>query len=872
MSSSLLGNYTFDKKSFEGVEEVIASFDSKGFLFLNEHQRSDVVNKHLIKLIKAHKDRGFLLFEVTDYIDRIKSKNILDRYNINSIELWMNQFSELRDEENYRIRALMMGRWIPRDDYQAFFPIGMGKVYEGSHFVTAHGSPDIDTIVSSFWGWVDAFSAKVSKNLHIWNVPLGPPQSSVEVQLLFYDTIHPNFFHHFSKKRTQLAVRSFDLMTQTGFAKRRPFENSLSLDGERTLNAVVLVDEDGYYKGDWRPFDVESIRQVIMSLNHCLKWFESQIHIMLFSLFSQKEISRDDVSHFLDKVASLSMTSCDALIEFTLRQQERLQKFLQSVLNVKSGIACTFKEFMQAAESSEVIDFDTFLRHLHDLKNSELFDQTGKIIENRPLIFYYLEKIVKELNDVFRGFRLYIDTLDIGYKIKTEVFGYLPQYLSHRTDVEEIQSKMGSYPYLTVNIPGPDDRQIPVGVIHANALKSVQLGTTTLRDFCNRDETKVPGYLEVISVIDHHKSQLNTKTAATVTIADAQAANVIIAQIAFTIHDEYSLSGMDRESIDSQVKELQARAKTPSDYRILRRLYKRLEILEKKSLYYVSETREYLEYLHYLVAILDDTDLLTKMTKKDVESVASLLNRMKTIMLKKEVETIHFDDVPRDENYVQTACQKLLQNPDLHSIYRGIYEKKEKVITENLIKCAKNEPSNLFVDTKLQNGCCRVGQTKIFVSNYKTFDENKIAVCDKWYEESLKLNELKPEFDLHIHMVSTVPSADELFKGEKKECLHKDQMWVWVPFSDLSVEHLKLYLTAMKKSPKMQEQKDNVELAFFGEHAKELSTIFKESFLRALHKFPDVKTKTSYAAIFYKVGSINSRKAMVTPYLPKPGL
>lgn len=866
---NLLGNFFLEKSIFDKVEGIISSFKTDSFLSLNRYQRTQFVNATLVELIKSHKARQFLLFEVIDYIHRILENKILEKYDINSLELWMNQFSDLSEEENYRIRALIVGRWIPRDDYQAFFPVGMGKVYEGSHFVTAHGSPDIDTIVASFWGWIDAFSARVAKNLHVWNVPNGPPESSVEVDVLFFERIHPKVFSYFSKSRSQLAVRSFDLMTQQGLMRKKPYENSISLDGERNQNAVVLVDEEGYYRGDWRPFDVESIRQVITSLTHCLKWFETQIHFSLFNLFSKESLSRNDIPPFIEEVSNLSLTSCETVVEFTLRQQGLLQKFLQLVLKVQSGIGCTFKEFMQAAEGFEITDFGNFLSSIKALEMSELFDKNGKLVENRPLIFYHLEKIVKHLNEIFRGFRFYLDTLEVAFRIKTDVFGYMPQFLSHRTDVEEIQNKMGNYPYLTVNVPGPDERQIPMGVIHASALKKIHLGTTTLRDFCNREETKVPAYLEVISVMDHHKSQLNTSSAPTVCIADAQSANVITSEFAMKIHDEYSLCGMDAKTIEEQIQALQGKAKTAKDFRILRRLYQKKEILVKNSAYFVDPRREYLEYFHYLVAILDDTDILTKMTKRDVHSVAALLNKMKTISLRQEVETVNFDEIPRDESYVEKACERLLQNEDLYSVYSVIGAKKENVIAENLRKCANKEPSNLFVDTKIQNGCCRVGQTKIFPKNHKTFEENKNAISAKWLEESFQTHQKNPEVNLHIHMVSTVPGAEELYQGTHENYPYKDQMWLWVPMVDLSVEHLKLFLSAFKNSPKIQEYKEDIEVAFVGAKAKELSQIFQESFLRVTSKFLSDKTEASYAIIYYKAGSLNSRKAMVTPYLPK---
>lgn len=863
----LLGAFVFEKKTFSGIEELFTSFTTESFRVLNQYQRADVLNRALIQLMKTHADRGFLLFELLDFIHRVHENKLLDRYTISDIELWCNQFSSLTQEENYFYRALIAGRWIPREDYQQFFPIGMGKVHAGSHFVTAHQSPDIDTIVASFWGWIDAFSARVSTGLHIWNVPGGPPVSSVEVKLLFLEPMHPSVFQYLSKNRGQLTVTSFDLMTQKGFTRKKRFEHSLGMDSERNTHAVVLVDDDGYYLGDWRPFDVESIRQVIMSLQLCLRWLESRIHIMLFSLFSQTKLSRDDLPKFAQEVASLSIASSDPMKEMTLRQHQLLDSFLTKVLDVKNGVHCNFADFIAAVDVLEVADFAVFWQHITALQHSELFDASGAIVENRPLIFFYLEKIVKDLNDVFRAFRLYIDTLDIAFKIKTGVFGYFPQYLSYRTDVKEIENQMGAYPYLTVNIPGPGDKQIPVGVINALDLKQRFLGTATLRDFCNREETQIPSYLEVISVIDHHKSSLNTNMAPTAVIGDAQSANSLVSQVAFGLHDEYSVAGMSAESIQQQIDALHKKASTPSDYRILRRLYKKQEILSKKHPFYVAPLREHLEYLHYLFAILDDTDLLTKVSKRDVVSVAELMNRLKTLMLKKEVEIVSFDDLPRDEVFVKKAAARLLQTRDLYSLYKVSSDAKEKVIAENFLKCSKGETSDVFTDTKIQNGCCRVGQTKIFAKNYPLFDQHHLQIREHWYQQALALYEREPDIDLHLHMISTIACAEELFQGELYKYYHPDQMWVWIPETDIAVEHLKLFLSSFMYSPSMMN--NATQLEFCGPRAQEFASFFKESFVKGEYKISDEKTQDSYAVIYYNAGSINSRKAMVSPYLPK---
>lgn len=864
---SLLADYQFTKTSFEDLDSVFATFQEQHVLSMNTFQKTEVVGRQLIRLLKAHEDRCFLLAEVLDYIHRIHEQKILEKYTILDFELWMNQFSGLTADENYYYRALIAGKWIPREDYQAFFPIGMGKTYQGSHFVTAHQSPDIDTIVSSFWGWMDAFAARVGTGLHVWNVPGGAPESCVEVGILFHRILHARTFEYLSKNRSQLNLTSFDLMTQQGFVRKRRFEHSLHLDTDRTQSAVVLVDDEGYYMGDWRPFDVESIRQVIMLLNLCIRWFETTIHVHLFTLFSQQDLKRQDILEFAQTLKQLSVIDSEPLKEMTLRQQNLLETFLKEVVLIPAGLHATLFEIIGAIESLELSSGMLLWEHIQALADSQLFNPQGALVENRPLMFEHLEKIVVDLQETFKAFRQYVDTLDIGYQIKTKVFGHYPQYLSYRTDVSEIENQMGAYPYLTVNVPGPSEKQIPIGIIRAQDLKKPYLGTATLRDFCNRDETKVPPYLEVISVVDHHKSSLSTNTAPTATIADAQSVNSIIAQIAFTVHDEYSLGGMDAEAIAEQIKHLAPCASTQADFRILRRLYKKQEILKKQQQFFIDPKREYLEYLHYLYAILDDTDLLTKVSKKDIEAVRDLLNRLKSLMAKQEVETVDFDDLVRDLQFVKKAAAKLLANPDLYSLYSISSAEKEKTISENFIKCSEGKTSDIFMDTKIQNGCCRVGQTKMFNQNYPLYKKLHMQIRDFWYQTACSVAEKEKEIDLHLHMVSTIASAEEVHHGQLIKYDHPDEMWIWIPDTDLAAEHLKLFLNNFKTSPALSAETISVEC--FGKRAKEYQSIFKESFFKVEPKISMPSADLSYAVIYYTAGALNSRKAMVSPFLPK---
>lgn len=866
-----LGDFVLNPYRFEDLETVLAELKTEDYARLNHREKSERVNRLLLDLVLEAPMGAFLMIAVVEFVDAVARADVLVNYSINSFELWLNQFSGLSDKDNYMVRAKIVGKWIPRDEYQIIFPVGMGKVHPGSHFVTAHASPDLDTTVASFWGWVDAFGARVSEGVHIWNVPGGAPASSIEVSLLFHHIFGQNVFDRLAKTRTTLGLSSLELMTQRGVIKQRTDQSALLIDHERTQKAVILVDELGYFLGDWRSFDVEGVRQVIMLLNNCLRWFENTLHINIVSFFAKENLTLKELPALVSAVFDVEIRKCEPAKEFTEKQTRHMEGYLQKVLKVEKGLLATFAEFAEAMKALALYDFQECIDKVRSLDQSGLFDKDGKLIEDRPKIFHYLEEIIAILDRAIQSVRLYTERLKVALDIKTEVFGYLPQVVSYRADLNELRSKMANYPYLTVTSTDEEGRMIPLGVVRSRDLQEPILGTVTLRDFCNRDETKVPSYFEVISVIDHHKTVLNTSSAPVVYISDAQSSNCVVAELAFQINDSYSSGGMTIDAIQAQIEKMQNNFKTPMDKRIMRKLLKRLNAalhIEPND-YFVDPLREFIEYLHFLYAILDDTDLLTKVSRRDVECVGRLLNRLKSLMEGQVVEIIHFDDLPHDERFTQAAANRILQHPDMYSLYQKIYLAKEQLVEENLLLCSEGKESSIFVDTKIQNGCARIGQTKMFVNNYPSYVKNAEKLHEMWVAESKDFFADQREVSLYMHMLSTIAGAEDLYSGAKGDYSHSDELWIWIPMTDQSVENLKTFLNAFRSSLQIEAHKDSVEVEFLGPNGKELSKIFKESFLEnAPHHFSK-GGKDSYAIIRYPAGTINSRKAMISPYLPK---
>ncbi|NGX39907.1 MAG: hypothetical protein KR126chlam1_01244 [Chlamydiae bacterium] len=869
--AEFLGDYVLSPFHFEGLDGIFKGFHSEDFSKLNHKEKSERVNHALLELILAAPEgSGFLLIAVLFFIDRVHKEELLVGYNLSSFELWLNQFSGLGFQENYKVRGKVVGKWVPRDEYQILFPIGMGKVHPGSHFVTAHASPDLDTTIASFWGWVDAFGARVAEGLHVWNVPGGVPASSIEVAVLFQHVFGQRSLQYMAKTRTRLSLSSLELMTQRGVVKQKTDQSSLAIDHERAQKAIILVDDQGYFLGDWRSFDVEGVRQVIMLLNNCLRWFENNLHVKIVSLFAKEDLSLRDLPGFVEEVFEIKVKDCDPADEFTDKQKRWMDGYLRKVLFIEKGLEATFSSFAKGMKKLGVADFQKCIDQVDSLSSSSLFDQKGQLVEDRPQIFHYLEEIIAVLDRAIYGARLYTERLEVALNIKTKVFGYLPQVVSYRADVDELKSKMGNYPYLTVTSTNEEGQMIPLGVVRGRDLHQQILGTVSLRDFCNREETKIPSYLEVISVIDHHKTVLQTSSVPVVHISDAQSSNAVVAQLAFVINDKYSTGGMSLAEIEGQMKKVQGDIENPKSKRLMQRLLDRYSAAKhlKEERYFVDPLREFIEYLHFLYAIIDDTDLLTKVSRRDIECVASLLNRLKSLMEGEELEIIEFDDLPQDKTFVQKAATRILKNPDMYSIYRKTYVAKEQLMEESLKFCAEGKESNVFIDTKLQNGCCRVGQTKIFPNNLASFASVGDKLRATFVDESKDFFADRREVDLYLHMISSIAGAEDLFSGVNGEFQHKDELWVWIPMTEQSIEHLKGFLGGFHSSRQILDHEKDLEVVFMGPGAAELSKIFKENFPCPHHHMLETEKKTM-AVIRYKAGTINSRKSMISPYLPK---
>ncbi len=864
-SKTLLGEYPISYSPFQNLDTVFTEILEK---HLSPRHTLEYVHKQLLQCIQEAASPCFLLPAILEYIERVSKEGVLPSpYRFVDFEFWLNKFSGISDEENLKVRAKIIGTWVPREAYQKLFPIGMNKTFDGSHFVAAHASPDIDTTTASFWGWVDAFGAKVADGVHYWSLPGTFPDS--HFTFVFSQFFSKYVFSQLARSVPTLTLNALDLVTQKDMIKMHMHRLASTVDHAHAHKAIILVDDHDHYRGDWRVADAEEVLQIVLLFDACIRWFENSIHTTLISLFAKKTIHLKDIVATIGPIFEIPLHTIPPVKVYTERQKNRLHDYVTKVIGLPQGLDGNFLQLGEELDKRIQAGFQPFYAAIRSLSDAALFTAHEELIEDRQKIFARLEKIIELLDQVTHAVYHFVNQLCTMVETKEKVLGVQPQHVVLKSDVDEVKSKIADFDHVTVVTVEGEKSLIPVGVIHAHDLRKPVLGTVSLRDFSNEQETQMASYLEVISVVDHHKTSLKTMSAPCFLIADAQSANTLVAELSFSLNAKYSHMGIPEEVIDKQLEDIQA--KTPHKLQQMRHLLQLKMNAEhcKKSGFFVDPQREFAEYYTCLYAILDDTDLLTKVSTRDVLCVTTLLNRMKSITQRAYTQIITLDDIPQDASFASNAVQRILQNDDMYSIYKTMYAFKEQEVADNLAQCIAGKPSSIFTDTKEQNGCCRVGQTKIFNTNYPFFKEHAQELRALWVNDARAVNKAKPQVTFHMHMISTVAGADEVYSGHITGWDHEDEIWLWIPPTQPAVDRLVRFLIAFQATPAVQNNRMSV--SFFGENARELRQIFEQNFPAATQTplGSQVPQGLPIACLKFIAGSINSRKAQITPCLPR---
>jgi len=623
-----------------------------------------------------------------------------------------------------------------------------------------------------------------------------------------------------------MTISAADLLTKREFHRVLESARGDSIDHSRTEHAVIVVDEEGFYKGEWRSGDAEDVRQVVSGLAHALRWFEGQCHAGMIRVLAHEKATSEKVVASYERLLKTEIHNCPAVKELSDRAKKLFHEYLRKVIGLQKG--STFLELLLQLDAIFSSSFGNFFAKCEALTSPALFTAQGHMKADRAGTAQAVEAVVEAITNALQAAFDQMERLSHLLEVKRTVLGYLPTFVTLKSDVEEMRSKMGHFDHLTVVVPDGDDRWFPVGVVYADDLRRSVLGTVSFRDFSSTEETKIASYIEVISIVDHHKLRLQTSTPPTLLIGDVQSSNTLMAEQSLRINAKYAKGGGE---------------------------------------FFIDPRRELSECFMYIFGILDDTDLLSKVSRRDIFSLRDVLHRMRTVVDGREPSLISFDHIREDKDFVRNAAKVLLRDEDLHSIYANVYRFREKEVEEALAAAAQGLPSTLFMDTKEQNGCCRVGQVKLFHNNIRSYQAHRQELITLWHREAENVCTDRPQVDFFLQMVSTVPSEKEVFRGAEGLWDHKDEIWIWNPDGGVPEQRLIAFLNSFDASSTARSLAIDVEIV--GPQAEKRKGLVVQNFPRARH----VKVQTTGygpTIIFlrYPAGAINSRKSQVSPFLP----
>jgi hypothetical protein len=136
--------------------------------------------------------------------------------------------------------------------------------------------------------------------------------------------------------------------------------------------------------------------------------------------------------------------------------------------------------------------------------------------------------------------------------------------------------------------------------------------------------------------------------------------------------------------------------------------------------------------------------------------------------------------------------------------------------------------------------------------------------------ESNKVSNSKKEVDLHLFMVSTLAGLEGLFDHKAEKVTHLDEIWLYIPQdSDGGLTHLRSFLNAFAASSGAQKAIKGIRLMGESGTLDDLINTVLLSQLNVSYQKCPSPCEGSFIVLDVSAGSMNSRKAMITPFLPK---
>ncbi|WP_108623794.1 hypothetical protein [Candidatus Similichlamydia epinepheli] len=737
---------------------------------------------------------AFLLPSILTLFRNANASNLLDRtIHFLDWEQWILFYGNFSKNDEIDLRAKIVGKKSSRESYQTYFPIGHGLFYRGSHYVSAHKSPDLDTLVCSFWGWMDAFGAKISDRLHIWHVPDGKINPT---DLAFLDSLLGiGNFDILCRRRESLEAEACDLSSPCAKCSSA---NDLLREASNH-KSLLVVNENGQYLGEWNAEDSEMFYSIVMPLTHLLDSFESQIRSSLFDCFS-RESPNEELQKLLWSFENKIVAEDVTFLRYSDLSKSRLKTLFESVFSF--SIFETIKSMSFALKKNGICELTQCFEAIEKLL---AFDFSKKTLFS---VFIEIKTALQTLEKLSENCFAFLRKGSSALLLKRNLWCSEPRWVTPQATFSKLTELFQKdHSPISLIISNNKNQLIPIGCIESERVQSSKVGTVSLRDFSNRSEARIATHLDIISVIDHHKTFIETSAPSSSCTADVQACSVLLHEL-----EELSFRIQDQEDDAT----------------------------------YVHPDRRFIFSFSLLASIFDDTDLLVKAKRRDCLAVRDLIEQFSGSPIQWEKGRSLAD-----------LKQQLLTEPSAFSIYSKFFDLRKKNLEKALHCAAKFESFELFTDTKVQGAGVLVGQSKLFLTNWANLKQLRPLIIQQWLHFCEGKNS---EAHFFCHLMSTILSAEQVMKGKQHPEDHKDQLWI----AGRSKKRINLFLKSLLENETALKE---TEIEFINGDALTDKFPALLSCKKTTQKSIE-EIDRDILIMHFPAGSLNSRKSSLTPHIP----
>ena len=809
------------------IASLAATFQTPEFNNQCQQEQFYTLCRSLHVWIKEQKTPCFLLPKLSAIISAINELKILESpFRFSNFEMWLILFSDLSDSEKQAVRNKISGISMPRQAYQLLYPIEPGKYHSGAHTTCAHHSPDLDTSVTSFWGWLDSFNAQIGEGMHLWNLPGGLLGKSDS--FIFEKMLGKKGLENIAKARTSLCPLAIDLIDRNCMRLCTGDAHLSKITFSHYEDAIIIVDHQGYFLGQWHKKDLARVEAIFSLLSQTFTWIQRELFSKLVALFANKNPTEADYDTLLKEL--LSLRPCDSALSHLCAPKELLEATFMRLFQLNQA-DFSLADLASACEEKKHIFTSTTLQEaLTSLNTEKLFQASTGLVKERYEVFGFIQKISTKLETSLRDLQLWCDRIEVGLMIKEDILQIKSHSISVKAELGEVEQALQKLNWICAVYPEKNGRMIPVGVITKEKLAKRCLGTAALRDFSSNQEMEISKRIDVISIVDHHKCHIHSHFAPVAHISNTQACSTLVAEL--------------KNALLTQGEKIATKDNLAT---------------------WISPERIFLQNMSLTLALLDDTDSLKKAGFRDLEAFSSLINEMLSLN-------------STTAKLIPSHAEKetILHHPQVKELFQLIDQTRAAVLETEIVSAAQasgdHEPS-LFRDTKIQNNCARVGQIKLLTQVSEHFAKYKHDLRSTWAARARQLCRSQRNLSLHLQMISTL-----LKDGE--EAPAQDELWIWCDQSERGYEHMTHFLRGFRLSEAIQKElawlKSNpndtgaltVTIHASKEAVKPLMDVVCVNFMKCASRVNILDSQEAYITISYRPGTINSRKSLISPYLP----